>query len=256
MENIKALVPAAFSTEKAPIRSNKYNFISTKEIINVLQDNNWFPDVVSQTRVQKRHLERVNFVKHMITFQNPNVETINKSIPQIVIVNSHDGSTPFKMFAGLFRIICSNGLIVSSNEFSSISIRHSSLAPELIENGVEEIVHIVPEIAAKANVMENIKISVVDQLDLCGNIIKSIWKEQKNCPFEAAQLLQLRRNEDKESTLWNTFNVIQENLIKGGIIGTTATNKKRKFKGITNIDKNISINQKIWKEAEKFALAA
>ncbi len=255
--NIENKVPAAFSTSKSDVRSNNYDFVSTEQIINVLKDHNWNIHSASQTRVQKKNIKNINFTKHLITFQNPDLKVINGVSPQINIINSHDGSTPFKMMAGLYRFVCENGLIISDAEFNTLSVRHRFLNPEVISNGIKEIVDIVPLITAKSEEMNSKILSLVDQLQLSDNVIKRVWTDNdKPSPFEAIQLLESRRNNDNKPTLWNSYNKIQENIFKGGIIGKTTTNKKRKMKGITNIDKTVKINKILWEETSQFLLAA
>jgi hypothetical protein len=254
--NVQTLVPAVYNRVPAPVRSDRYNLVSTSDIMGILQENNWLPQMVSQPRIQQRNLHRKEFAKHMVTFKNEDLPTINGAFPQIVIINSHDGSTLFKMMAGLFRMICSNGLIVSENEFGAIATRHSSLAPELISNGIKEIMDVVPQITARSEEMNTLVLSRIDQLNLSSNVIEQIWTDSKVRPFDPEQLIEVRRYEDKAPTLWNTYNTIQENLMKGGLIGTTSSNKKRKMKGITNIDKSVKLNQILWDEATQFLKAA
>lgn len=252
--SIQFEVPAAFSETKASARTDKYNFVSTDDVMGVFQEQGWFP--VKTSQVKSRIEGYAEHAKHLITFQDPTVSMINGIIPQINLINSHDGSSSFRLMAGLFRFVCENGLIVAESEFSSIRVRHSALAPSKIEEGIKEIVEIVPQITAKAESMNTFVLNPVDRLNLSTNVIERIWEDPKIRPLEAAQLLETRRTEDKNNTLWNTYNVIQENLIKGGLIGTTSTNRKRKTRGIVNIDKNVKVNQILWEESAKFLQAA
>ncbi len=255
--NVSKNAPAAFSTSKSAVRSDNYDFVSTEQIIDVLADHNWIPHSASQTRVQKRNIKNKNFTKHLVTFQNPDLKQINGVNPQINIINSHDGSTPFKMMAGLYRMVCSNGLIISDAEFNTLSVRHRFLNPEVISNGVKEIVDIVPLITAKSEEMNSKIITLVEQLQLSDNVINRVWTENdKSSPFEPIQLIKSRRKNDDEPTLWNTYNRIQENLMKGGLKGKTSTSKIRKMKGITNIDKTVKINKILWDETNIFLNAA
>ena len=56
-----------------------------------------------------------------------------------------------------------------------------------------------------------------------------------------------RRKAQKEPTLWNTFNVIQEFIIKGGFRAQRKNDYQRtRFKAINAIDENIRLNKKLW----------
>ena len=241
MESIKVRVPAAFSETRSPIRSDSYDFISSEGIMTTFQKNNWFINTATQVRNQKKKQHMANFSKHLITFRNPDLPTVNGIFPQINLINAHNGSTSFQLMADLYQMVCSNGLIVSDSEFESIKIRHRFLNPEVISNAIKEIVDTVPLIVGKVDAMESVRMTPVDKLNLSSNIIQKIW-EKDSSPFEPIQLLQVRRKIDQEPTLWKTYNVIQENLFRGGLIGRTSTNKKRRMKGITNIDKTVKIN--------------
>jgi len=248
--------PAVIGTEKWCERSSKYNFVSTDEIVNVFEQNNWNVHKVSQVHNQKRTQHKKDFSKHLVTFTNPDLKEVNGIVPEILVINSHDGSTPFKMLAGFFRFVCANGMIVSDGQFEPISVRHKKLAPEIIEEGIKRYIDIVPEIVGKTEEMNYLIMNPVEQLQLSTNIINRIWEDDK--PFHASTLIEYRRSEDKERTLFNTYNVIQENIMKGGITSNfnTKTGKKRKSREITNITKSVKINQILWEETDKFLQAA
>ena len=113
--NIKTKVPAAFSETRSSMRSDSYDFISTEDIMGTFQKNNWFPQKVSQINNYSKKMWNKNHAKHLITFRDPDLPLVNDLYPEINLINSHDGSSKFKMFAGLFRMVCANGLIVSES---------------------------------------------------------------------------------------------------------------------------------------------
>ena len=254
--NVIDRAPAVFGVEKATIRSDSYDFISTEQIMSTFKDNNWAPQYASQRKLQTKNKHLTNFAKHLVTFQNPDLPSVNGVFPQINVINAHDGSSSFIMMAGLYRFVCQNGLIVSDAEFDKIKIRHRFLNPEVISESIKQIVDVVPEIIGKADNMMNTKLSEIDKLNFSDNVIKGVWKDPDVRPFEPIQLLETRRQADAEPNLWNTYNTVQENLMKGGLIGTTTTNKQRKMRGITNIEKTVSVNQLLWSEANEFLQAA
>jgi hypothetical protein len=247
--------PAVLGTEKFSKRSDKYNFLSTKNVVDVFEENNWNVHSVSQVRNQRRTQHKKDFARHLISFTNPDLKEVNGIIPRIVVINSHDGSSKFKMMAGFFRFLCANGLIVADSTFETIAVKHSKLAPEIIEEGIKRYIDVVPQITAKTEEMNSIILSPVDQLQLSGNISKRIW-DGKTAPIQPSQLLEYRRPEDKERTLWKTYNTIQENIVNGGLTGKTKTGKKLTTRGITSIKKTININQILWEETNNFLLAA
>lgn len=253
MSNLVEVIPAAFNTERHHVVSDRYNFISSEEIMATFQQNNWLPSQTSQVKSR----EGRQFSKHLIRFRNPDLKgDINSVVPEIIMINSHNRSSSFQLMAGLFRFVCSNGLIVADSTFQTMKTKHSRLAPERITEGITEIVEVVPQIMSKVDEMMALTLNNVDQLQLASNVVEAVWNDRKIRPLEPIQLLETRRNEDREPTLWNTYNRIQENIVKGGLVGKTQTNRQKVQRGITNIDKTVSINRTLWDETDKFLLAA
>ncbi|MEA1979470.1 MAG: DUF932 domain-containing protein [candidate division Zixibacteria bacterium] len=255
MSNLIETVPAAFNINRHSDVSEKYNFISSEEIMATFQEANWLPSETSQVKSRKEGGR--DFAKHLIRFRNPDIKTeVGGIIPEIVMLNSHDRSKAFELMAGLFRFVCANGMIVADSTFQSIKTRHSSLAPDRITEGIAEIVDVVPQIMAKVDEMMALSLNPVDQLQLANNVVESVWTDPKIRPLEPAQLLEYRRSDDNKNDLWTSYNRIQENLIKGGLVGKTQTNRSKVQRGIKNIDKNVSVNRILWEETDRFLLAA
>ena len=250
------MAPAVLGTGRYFERTEKYNFVSTKNIVNVFEQNNWNVHSVSQVKNQARTQHKKDFSKHLISFANPALKEVNGIIPRIVVINSHDGSTKFQMMAGFFRFLCANGLIVADSTFEAISCRHQKLAPEIIEAGIERYLKVIPEITSKTEDMNCIVMNPIDRLNLANNVIERVWENTDVRPLQPAQLLETRREADNTKTLWTTYNVMQENLLQGGLTGKTANGRKRKTRAITSIDKELNLNQILWEESDKFLLAA
>lgn len=254
MSKLVEVIPAAFSNSPDEKVSEKYNFISSEQIMATFQENNWLPASVSQ--VMSRDSDKKVFAKHLVRFRNPDIKNdINGLFPEIVMVNSHNRSSTFQLMAGLFRMACANGMIIADSTFETIKTRHSRLAPEIIEVGIKDIVEIVPQIMNKVDEMMSFEMKAKEKEKFAENVIEMVWKDSEVKPLEPVQLIETRRSEDRKDNLWTTYNTVQENLIKGGLIGTNAANKKRKMRAITNIDKDVKINKLLWEEADKMLAA-
>jgi hypothetical protein len=66
-------------------------------------------------------------------------------------------------------------------------------------------------------------------------------------PITPQQLLEDRRPEDKGPSLWKTFNRIEENMMRGGLITNNPASKRvtktREIKGITE---NVRLEKAMW----------
>ena len=206
----------------------------------------------------------------MISLQNPNVKIckpitdangntteIVDSYPRIILTNSHDGFNSFKFILGLVRLICSNGLVLCSNEFANLSIRHMNYTFETLRVIVNDIVEKIPYIVNTMNSMKNVTLSEDEKKELATSVVKIRKEINEDEKFEIDEqtildILNPVRNEDKGDDLWTVFNVCQEKMIKGGFNALNSKNKMRKQRNITSIKKDIEFNQHLWEVAMNY----
>ena len=167
MDDLKRLCPAAFKTEPTnPNVSERYVQANTFTVIDDLAKLGWYPTDAKQCRAKKGSSGIRSF--HMLAFQNPDVKIckpitdangntteIVDSYPRIILTNSHDGFNSFKFMVGLFRLVCSNGLVLCSEQFANLSIRHMNYDFETLRVMVNDIVENVPHVVCTMNQMKN-----------------------------------------------------------------------------------------------------
>ncbi|HCP5179753.1 TPA: DUF932 domain-containing protein, partial [Escherichia coli] len=78
------------------------------------------------------------------------------------------------------------------------------------------------------------------------------YEDENKTPVTPEQIITPRRWEDKQNDLWTTWQRVQENMIKGGLSGRSASGKNTRTRAITGIDGDIRINKALWMIAEKF----
>lgn len=269
MDELKKACPVAFMTEPTnPNVSDKYIQANTATVIDDLGKLGWYPTDAKQCRPKKGSSGIRSF--HMISLQNPNVKIckpitdangntteIVDSYPRIILTNSHDGFNSFKFILGLVRLICSNGLVLCSNEFANLSIRHMNYTFETLRVIVNDIVEKIPYIVNTMNSMKNVTLSEDEKKELAMAVIK-IRKEmddKQKIEIDEQTILDILnpvRDEDKGDDLWTVFNVCQEKMIKGGFNTLNSKNKMRKQRGITSIKKDIEFNQRLWEIAMNY----
>ncbi len=135
-EQIKEKAGSIFTKTSAPSTSTKYSHISTERIIDDMTLLGWGVIDCKQVRARKG----VGFQKHLIVFRNNDLIIEGKDgdnvYPQILLTNSHDGKNAFTFTAGLFRMVCENGLVVSSREFENMKIRHMGYSFDELQNTI------------------------------------------------------------------------------------------------------------------------
>ena len=116
---IRRVAPSVFQTKPSNEVSKHYTHIPTERVIDDMNLLGW--DVIDAKEVKARKNSTKGYQKHLLTFRNNDI-VINGDdgdtvYPQILLTNSHDGKNAFTFTAGLFRLICENGLVVADQRF-------------------------------------------------------------------------------------------------------------------------------------------
>jgi hypothetical protein len=247
-DELARIVPSAFSSDKHDSRSDRYTYIPTINILDRLRDEGFEPFYARQSNT--RDIDKRDYTKHLLRLRRHDQLNGNE-VPEIILLNSHDGSSSYKMIPGMFRQICSNGL-VAWKSFGEIKVPHKwDIVGQVIE-GAYEVLKTFDLVTNNIYMMKSIELTRPEQRIL-GELALEYKYEGKPAPVTAEQILSPRRWDDKKDDLWTTFNRVQENVIKGGIPGRTAKGKRTQTREVTGIDGDIKLNQALWKMAEEFA---
>ena len=243
------LAPSIFTTTKSPKVSDKYSFIPTIQVLEDMDNLGW--EVFNATQRKSRNSKDSLFTKHMVRLRNKSVDRIGDSIPEIVLENSHDGRNAFRLHAGLFRLVCSNGLVIADTTFEQIKIKHQWYNFDEIKNVTDNMLKRIPEIINKINTLNGVTLNLEQQTQFAQDSINVRW-EKGNENINVDDLLSPTRKDDRGDELWKVFNVIQEKLIKGGLVYNNKREKMQKLRPIINIDRQINVNKKLWELAEAY----
>lgn len=248
-EEIMSVCPNAFKTTPTnPNVSDKYVQASTIDVIRDMRNLGWYPVQAKQCRNKKGSSGIRSF--HMIAFQNPNIKVMSgddiEAYPRIILQNSHDGFNSFKFMVGLYRLICSNGLVIADAEYDKLSIRHINYTFDELKYIIKTAVEKLPNKIECINKMKSTELTDDDKCAFVESAIRLRKGVEENQKFEISkeeimEILEPVRDEDKGNSLWATFNVIQEKLINGGYYLSNGK-KSRKQRGIKSIKKDIDIN--------------
>lgn len=275
-DEMKTKAPFIFATEPtSPKVSEKYVFANTETIVDDMAKLGWGVVDCKQQRANKR--SNIHSM-HMIAFQSPDVyitkvdESGNDVVdgegkpvidvyPRIILTNSHDGFHAFKFMVGIFRTVCSNGLIIATDTFANISIRHSNYDFEELRKIVAVAIKNVSDNIAVMNEMQETELSQEQKEELALSALKirkGLKPEDKYTVDgeDIQDILTPTRKEDEGNSLWNVFNILQEKIIKGNFMMNSPTNKRpRKARAIKGVAKDIEINQNLFKVASSYRVA-
>jgi hypothetical protein len=258
---IKEQAPVVFADVPTnPKVSDKYLHANTEVIIDDLAKLNWFP--VSATMRKSKGGDTI-FSKHMLSFQNPDIMIKGKdgddAYPRILLTNSHDGLNAFSFRVGVYRMACSNGLVIATEEFSAFKIKHMGYSFAELRNVVTQAVTDLP---AKVEILNQMRSTILTQdqknaLAIDAMLIRAGIKPTDEQPeFDDETIVDILdpiRSADKDSDdLWITLNIIQEKITKGGYSQALKGSKVRKVRAIKSFEKDLDVNQKLFKKAMEY----
>jgi hypothetical protein len=243
--------PSIFAEHEHSRMSDRYGFIPTIRVVEALRAAGWQPVQASDQRVRLE--DRKGFTRHLVRFQHADAKAlsvVNDSIPELVLLNSHDGTSAYQMHAGLFRLVCSNGLVVADSTFSKISIKHSGDVIGRVIDATAEIIREVPRITSQVQHMQAIALTDNERVAFADS---ALVLRDSTLPLDPNQVLRPRRYADNGCDLWATFNTVQENLIRGGLRSRSATGRRASTRAVTSINEDTKLNKALWSLAEKMA---
>lgn len=180
----------------------------------------------------------------------PAIRTLGTIYPELVLTNSHDGASAYKLDAGLFRLVCLNGMVVCDANIGQINVRHTGNSDSIIDASYS-IVEEFPKVLESVEQFSQLQISASQQQAYATAALALRYDENES-PITAAQVVNPRRSADADRTLWNTFNTVQENLITGGLRGRNAeTDRRMRTRGVTGISENTRLNKALWTLTEE-----
>jgi hypothetical protein len=253
---IKQRANSVFTDTASPNVSSKFTHIPTHKVIEDMSQLGW--GVVDAKQVKARKGQ--GFQKHLVVFRNPDV-VINGAdgdtvFPQILLTNSNDGKNAFTFTAGLFRLVCENGLVISTQEFENVKIRHMGYTFEELQTQIRAMVEQLPLTVESMNKMKAVELDEKSVVEFATKALATRFKEDEleNIKVDLDKLLEPTRPEDKGNDLWSVFNVLQEKILEGDFQYMSGT-KIRKARKVKNFKQDIEINQKLFAVAAEFIAA-
>src|SRR6056300_1494305 len=236
-----------------PDVSDKYLFVNTETIIHDLEKLGWLPVQAAQRKARKA--EGTIFSKHMVAFQNPEIKITSKdgddAYPRILLTNSHDGMQAFKFSVGVFRLVCSNGLVVADEQFSDFKIKHKGYSFEELRNVVRQAVEDLPNRVQVMNDMKSRILTATEKRKLAidAMLIRAGVNTLHYDEETIDEILEPKRKADKGDDLWRVFNVIQEKVTQGEFHAALKGAKVRKVRKIKSFEKDMKVNKDLFKLA-------
>jgi len=263
-DSLRAHVPSAYAERPYHNVSNRYEYIPTYPLIEALQKQGWEPIKAYESRT--RLADKRGYTKHLIRFVNPDLKlpSVGDTFQALVLTNAHDATAAYHLFAGLFRLVCYNGMVTERRDKreTMISIRHSAKAIAELEQAHSRILLGAKQTSEEVERFNAIDLTTSEQLVYARSALELRWPsvEHENgallpsAPITPNQLLYTHRFEDRQRpTMWQTLNIVQENLLEGGLPGHTATGGRTTTRAVKSVDGDVRLNRALWRLAQEMS---
>ena len=243
-DQIHRVAPSIFADAPHESRSQRYAYIPTATVLTELRKEGFQPFMVTQTRT--RHEDRCDYTKHMIRLRHASQINARGEANEIILLNSHDGTSSYQMLAGMFRFVCSNGL-VCGDTVADVRVPHKGdVAGQVIE-GAYQVLHGFDRALEPRESMQAITLDE-GEVEVFARAALSLKYDDpdKPAPITESQILMPRRFDDRRPDLWMTFNRVQENLTKGGLSGRSANGRRQQTRPVQGIDSDVRLNRALW----------
>lgn len=252
--------PSIFSQAPAGGLSEKYRFVPTIDVLDALRNEGFHPVAVATSRSKTD--DGVDFVKHTLRLRREQDlglalrrgGAVGQCIPELALTNSHNGTSGFILDAALHRLVCSNGLICTDSQ-GALRFRHTGkddLVGRVLE-GAYSVVEDFPRIADRVEEWSGTPLTRPQQLALAEAALPLRFDADPVTGAYAVQpeqLLTAHRYADRGTDLFSTFNVVQENLIRGGIYTGRKSGRRQTTRKVTSVDRDLKLNRALWTLAD------
>ncbi|HHX6930984.1 TPA: DUF932 domain-containing protein, partial [Pseudomonas aeruginosa] len=242
-DQIRRVAPSIFADAPHESRSERYSYIPTATVLTELRKEGFQPFMVTQTRV--RDEGRREHTKHMIRLRHAS-QINGAEANEIVLLNSHDGTSSYQMLAGMFRFVCSNGL-VCGDTVADVRVPHKGDVAGHVIEGAFEVLSGFERVKESRDLMRSITLDE-GEAEVFARAALSLKYDDpdKPAPITESQILMPRRFDDRRPDLWSVFNRTQENLTKGGLHGRSANGRRQRTRPVQGIDSDVRLNRALW----------
>ena len=251
---LRQRAPSIYASGPSAMVSPRYTFVPTARIVDGLGEQGWVPVAVEEQRIRTE--ARRGYQKHLIRFRRAEqMTTLDEWNVELVLLNSHDRGCAYQLHAGIYRRICSNGLVMSETSFEAIRFRHAGLLADEVVQASFRLLDFVPRVGELVSRFRSRELEPRESVEFARHALLLRYDSVEAAPVEPETLLKARRPEDEGRDLWRVTNCVQETLERGGVSDwhKDRRGKLRSVRPLRGIDSKVSLNKGLWGLAERLA---
>lgn len=245
-DQIRRVAPSVFADAAHESRSARYAYIPSINIVDALRSEGFFPVSAQQSR---GGVGKALHTKHMVKFRRDSTDNGTRAlgdvIAELIMVNSHDGSSAYSFLAGLHRLICLNGMVASMGDLGTVKVNHSGNVIDKVIEGSYRIIDGASRAIEVAKEWRAIELKPDEQM-IFARAAAQLRFDPESQRVNPSQLIAPRRAFDQSNDLWTVFNRAQEGLMRGGQRYVSDTGRRQRARPVVAIDKNVGLNQALW----------
>jgi hypothetical protein len=222
-------------------------------------ENGWGIYEASQQR--SRAADRDPYTKHMLRLRKLtdfNIDAkVGEGVPEVVLINAHDGTAKYHAKAGYFRFICANGMM-TGKLLSGFSIQHTqskNTTLEVLQAMEATVTDKFPSMLEDIDAFKSTRLEREAQLEFA-KLASRLRYGTTLPPFPSEQLLNVRRPADEGDTVWAVLNRIQENVMNGGWETTSFSGRRSQVRSVERVSAVTKINEGLWDHAHSLLATA
>jgi len=249
--------PSAYAEQAHTGTSHRYSFFPTDTVIEALRETGWAPVIAQEQRARSE--DRFGFQKHLIRFHRREElgrASLHDSRLELVLMNSHDGGCAFRIYAGVFRLVCSNGLVVADASYGSVSIRHTRKTVDEVIAASYTIAGDSDRIGSHIDSFRQRTLTEEERNDFAARALTLRYESIEAAPVRPSFLLEPKRVEDRGNSLWQTFNTVQERMMRGSrpdrLKALSQSRRMARVRGLTGLDAQLHMNRNLWELAASY----
>lgn len=252
LDRVAQLAPSVIAEKPHDTRSDRYAYVPTMAVLKGLEGEGY--GVYGVTEAAVRDHQRNGYQKHLIRLRRESDFDRHEAM-ELVLINSHDGSSSYHLMAGLFRFACANGMICGES-FQDVKVRHTGDVVGDVIEGTYEVVQSFPKVQEQVAAFKATTLNEDEQAAFAESALALRYTE-KEAPISTEQALWTRRSADSGRDLWTVSNRLQETLVRGGQRFWTRDADGRPRRGsvrpVKGIDQNRTLNRALWTLTERMA---
>lgn len=229
--------------------SSKYAVASTGSMLLQLQNLGYNVSAFSAGRT--KDAAKFGFQKHIVRLRSEGMQALSVGdvVPEICLVNSYDGTSSVQLFAGIFRLVCANGLMVGKTFGTDFRIKHVGNIESELQNAVEVITSETPQLSDKVKQLSSIlpSTNVVEGLVTA---TAGLILPETAINVQLNDMLRIKRRNDNGSDLWSVYNRLQETAVRGGLryqtLSETGQVRNHSTRAIKSVGRQVDVNRQLW----------